>query len=174
MRNYLILALKVLTRRKFFTFISLFGITLTLVVLVVATAILDDAFAAKGVERRLARSLVLYRVIEIGPHSTMSMNPGYGFLDKYVLHLPGIERATAFTSAFQRTIYHRGVRIDTRLKRTDADYWKVMNFRFLEGRPFTADEETRGAFVAVISADLREKLFGKAQAAGKTMEIDGR
>jgi putative ABC transport system permease protein len=174
MGNYLKVALKVLTRRKFFTFISLFGISLTLVVLVVATALLDDTFAAKGPESRFDRALVITRVTETGPRSRMSMNPGYGFLDKYVLHLPGIERATAFTTSFQRTIYRDGVRIDTHLKRTDAGYWKIMDFRFLEGRPFTADEETRGAFVAVISADLREKLFGKAQAAGKTMEIDGR
>jgi putative ABC transport system permease protein len=173
MRNYLQLALKVLTRRKFFTFISLFGITLTLVVLVVATAILDDAFAAKGPEHRFDRALVLYRVKEIGPGSTMSMNPGYGFLEKYVFTLPGIERATAFSAPFQRTIYNRGVRIDTRLKRTDANYWKVLDFRFVEGRPFTADEESRGSFVAVITDDLRDRLFGGGTVTGKSVEIDG-
>jgi len=43
--NYLKIALKVLRRRKFFTFISLFGITLTLAVLMVGAAILDNAFA---------------------------------------------------------------------------------------------------------------------------------
>ncbi|HJQ40252.1 MAG TPA: ABC transporter permease [Thermoanaerobaculia bacterium] len=177
MRSYLNLALKVLTRRKFFTFISLFGITLTLVVLVVATAVLDDTFAAKGQERRFDRALVLYRVMEIGPSSTMSMNPGYGFLEKYVLNLPGIERATAFSEPGQRTIYHHGVRIDTRFKRADANFWKVLDFEFLEGRPFTADEESRGAFVAVITDDLRDRLFGGGKAAGKTtgktVEIDG-
>ena len=173
MRSYLNLALKVLTRRKFFTFISLFGITLTLVVLVVATAVLDDAFAAKGQERRFDRALVLYRVMEIGPNSTMSMNPGYGFLEKYVLNLPGIERATAFSEPGQRTIYHHGVRIDTRLKRADANFWKVLDFEFLEGRPFTAEEESRGAFVAVITDDLRNRLFGGGKAVGKTVEIDG-
>jgi putative ABC transport system permease protein len=172
-QNYLKLALTVLTRRKFFTFISLFGISLTLVVLVVATAILDDALAAKGPESRFDRALVMYRVEQYGPHTSESMNPGYGFLDKYVLHLPGIERATAFTETLQRTIYRSGVRIDTRLKRTDANYWKVLDFHFLEGRPFTADEESRGAFVAVITDDLRQKLFGGAPAAGRTMEIDG-
>ena len=39
LRNYLKLALKVLLRRKFFTFISLFGIAFTLVVLTVAAAL---------------------------------------------------------------------------------------------------------------------------------------
>jgi len=173
MGNYLKVALKVLTRRKFFTFISLFGISLTLVVLVVATAILDDAFAAKDEESRFNRALMMYGVVQYGPQSTMSMNPGWKFLDQYVLHLPGIESATAFTEPLERTIYRNGARIDTLLRRTDANYWKVLDFKFLEGRPFTADEEGRGAFVAVIGDDLRRQLFEKAPAVGKTMEIDG-
>ena len=39
--NYLKITLAVLQRRKFFTFISLFGISLTLTILVVATAFID-------------------------------------------------------------------------------------------------------------------------------------
>jgi putative ABC transport system permease protein len=40
-KSYLKLAWKVLLRRKFFTFISLFGIAFTLVVLLLVTALLD-------------------------------------------------------------------------------------------------------------------------------------
>ncbi|HEX8170462.1 MAG TPA: ABC transporter permease [Thermoanaerobaculia bacterium] len=173
MRNYIKLALKVLTRRKFFTFISLFGITLTLVVLVVATAILDDLFAATGPESRFDRVLVIHRLSQYGPQATESTNPGYGFLAQYVLNLPGVERATAFTDPLPRTIYLRGGRIDTQLRRTDANYWKVLDFRFIEGRPFTEDEVARGSFVAVISDELRRKLFDGASAAGRTVVLDG-
>ena len=41
------LAVKVLLRRKFFTAISLFGISFTLLVLVVAAAVLDHAIGAR-------------------------------------------------------------------------------------------------------------------------------
>jgi len=41
LKNYLKIAFKVFLRRKFFTFISLFGISLTLIVLVVAVALFD-------------------------------------------------------------------------------------------------------------------------------------
>ena len=51
------LALRVLARRKVFTAISLVGITLTLVVLMVATAILDNVFAAAKPESELDRML---------------------------------------------------------------------------------------------------------------------
>ena len=173
MRSYVQLALKVLTRRKFFTFISLFGITLTLVVLVVATAILDDAFSPVKPESRFDRALIIDRVIQTGPTGTMSVNPGYGFLQQYVLNLPGIERASAFSSTFGGTIYNAGGRVDARVRRTDANYWKILDFKFLEGRPYTADDEARGAFVAVISEGLREKLFGSAAAAGRSVEMGG-
>ena len=43
-RNYLKMAWKVLKRRKFFTFISLFGISITLMILVLATSLLENNF----------------------------------------------------------------------------------------------------------------------------------
>jgi putative ABC transport system permease protein len=173
MRSYVKLALKVLTRRKFFTFISLFGISLTLVVLVVATAMLDDLFSARGAESRFDRAVVLYRVVQYGPGATMTVNPGYKLLRDYVFTLPDVERVTAFSSPISRTIYRGTERVETRMRQTDANYWKVLTFRFLEGRPFTADEESRGAFVAVITDELRHKLFAGARAVGRTVEIDG-
>ena len=171
MKSYLKLAITILARRKFFTFVSLFGITLTLVVLVVATAILDDVFSPNAPESRFDRALVIDRVIQSGPNGVMSVNPGYGFLQKYVLNLPGIERASAFSSLFGGTIYTAGNGIDARVRRTDANYWKILDFQYLEGRPYTADDEARGAFVAVITEGLREKLFANAPAAGREIEI---
>ena len=50
LRNYLKVAWKVLLRRKFFTFISLFGISFTLLVLMVTTSVLDHVFAPHEVE----------------------------------------------------------------------------------------------------------------------------
>ena len=52
LKNYLKIALKVLVRRKFFTFISLFGISFTLVVLMVVTAMLDHMLAPMAPERK--------------------------------------------------------------------------------------------------------------------------
>jgi putative ABC transport system permease protein len=173
MRSYLTLALKVLQRRKFFTFISLFGISLTLVVLVVATAMLDDAFGAHAPQSRFDRVLVVSRVAKYGPEVTTTMNPGYGFLHDYVLNLPGIERASAYTSLLTTAVYRGGDRIETRIRRTDADYWKILDYRFVEGGPFTAADVQRGAHLAVISDDMRGQLFGPGKAAGRSFELEG-
>src|SRR5215212_3627192 len=173
MLSYLKLALKVLGRRKFFTFISLFGITLTLAVLMIATAILDNIFSPRAPESRFDRALIVDRVTQTGPHSVESSDPGYGFLERWVRTLPGVERVTLYTNDHVIAMYVGGRRIDTRIKRTDGDYWRILDFRFLEGHPFTAADDAAGRRVAVIADSLREKLFGAGPAVGKTIAVDG-
>jgi putative ABC transport system permease protein len=173
MGSYFKLALKVLQRRKFFTFISLFGISMTLVVLMIATAVLDNFYAPRAPESRFGRVLVVGRVTQQGPDSSMSTEPGYGLLDRWMRPLPGIERAAIYSNVQSTALYRNDNRIDTMLKHTDGNYWKILDFRFLEGRPFTAEEDASGAHVAVISEELREKLFDNAPAMGRTFALEG-
>jgi hypothetical protein len=97
MLSYLKLALKVLGRRKVFTFISLFGVTMTLVVLVIASAVLDDIFEPRNPESRFDRVLGITRVSMIGPENSKTMNPGFGLVHDYIYTLPSIEAASAYS-----------------------------------------------------------------------------
>ena len=63
LKNYLKIAFKVFLRRKFFTFISLFGIGFTLAVLIVATSFLDHFFGPFPPEVKLDRTLFVFRII---------------------------------------------------------------------------------------------------------------
>jgi putative ABC transport system permease protein len=174
MRTSLKLAIKVLGRRKFFTFISLFGITMTLVVLMVGTAVLDNLFAPHGPEARFDRVLCVYRVTERGKGETESSEPGYAFLERFVKPLRGIEAFGMFSNPQTMGVYPGNERIDAVVRYADAGYWRILDFRFLEGRPFTAQEDDRGELVAVITDRLRERLFGTASALGQRFELDGR
>lgn len=175
-RNYLKVALKVLARRKFFTFISLFGISVTLLVLLVTAAIFDHALAPQAPETRSDRTLGVYSLIMRGPENTQSSEPGYAFLDRYVRPLsglPGVE-ALSFISTPQGAVaYLEGKKIDSRLRRTDGAFWRIVDFHFVEGGPFS-DEDERGArFVAVINETTRGRFFDGQPAVGKTIEVDG-
>ena len=70
LKHYIVLATKVLLRRKFFTFISLFGISFTLLVLTIATAMLDHAFGPAAPETRQDRTLAVQFAMMYGPHNT--------------------------------------------------------------------------------------------------------
>ncbi len=74
--NYLKVAIKVLLRRKFFTFVSLFGIAFTLLVLIVAAAMLDNTLAPRPPETRLDRILGIERVKLQGPENVSIGEPG--------------------------------------------------------------------------------------------------
>jgi len=171
--NYIKIALKVLGRRRFFTFISLFGISLTLVVLMVATAVLDNIFTPRAPESRFDRALVIHTIGIYGKDGGMTGNPGYGFLDKYVRGLAAAENATFFSNPEQTVLYQRGRKIETRERWTDGAYWQILDFRFLEGGPYTQADDDNANHVAVISETLRRQLFGSTPAAGQTFQIDG-
>lgn len=175
LKNYLKIALKVLLRRKFFTFISLFGISFTLVVLMIATAIFDHTFAPFPPEKKLDRSLSVLTIRAENSEKGFAYTgpPSYAFLDRYVRTLPDVEKVSIVTKMTTALSFKNGEKIQSALKRTDGEFWQIMDFDFLEGGPFTADDERNANFVAVINAATRQKFFGKESALGKTIEVDG-
>lgn len=173
MKTQLKLALRVLGRRKFFTFVSLFGISFTLVVLMLVTALFDHIFAGHPPETRFDRTLGVYRMELRGPDWQRRSMPNYPFLDEQVRTLPGAERVAIYRIQEQVTAYHEGRRIDVYLKRTDGEFWNILDFRFLEGAPYTQADEEAGRFVAVINDATRRRFFGDVPAVGRSLTVDG-
>lgn len=164
---------RVLLRRKFFTAVSLFGVALTLVVLVVAAALLDHLFGPHPPEVFADRSVGLFEAKLSGKNWTRSGWPGRRLLDRCARDLPGVEIATFFSVQTQSVTYRAGERIPLWIKRTDGAFWRALRFRFLEGGPFTDADDAAANAVAVINDATRRKLFGRAGGVGKTVTVDG-
>lgn len=173
LRSYIKVAFKVFLRRKFFTAISLFGISFTLLVLMVATAMLDYAFAPFPPEVHQDRTVGVFHAEMSGPDSRWTEFAGYRLLDRYARDLPGAERLSIFSSTRTVYSYPNGQKIKSSLKGTDADFWKILEFRFLEGGPYGEPDVAEARFVAVIDETTRQKFFGGASAVGRTIEADG-
>src|SRR5438128_899524 len=173
LNHYLALAIKVLLRRKFFTFISLFGISFTLVVLTVVTALFDYSFGPDATEPRQDRTLYTGRAVMYGDHGTWSSNAGFKLLDTYARGLPGVERLSIFEGDRTVQSYVNGQKISSSLKRTDAEFWRILEFTFLEGSAYNEDDVAQARFVAVINAGTRQRFFQGGTAVGKTLEADG-
>jgi putative ABC transport system permease protein len=173
LKNYLKIAFKVLLRRKFFTFISLFAISFTLVVLMVVTAMLDHIFGPMPPENKRDRTLGVFYAKMSGPRGSRDNMAGYGFLDRYVRNLPRAEKVSVFSMFSAGYSYRNGERIQSWMKYTDGAYWEILEFNFLEGGPFTADDDRNANPVAVINEATRRKFFDNEPAVGKTIEVDG-
>jgi putative ABC transport system permease protein len=173
LNHYLVLAVKVLLRRKFFTFISLFGISFTLLVLTVVAAMLDHSFGPGPQEPRQNRTLYASRTVMYGPHSTWSSDAGYKLLDRYARELPGVERLSLFENSHTVHSYLDGRKVSSGMKRTDDEYWKILEFDFIEGGPYGTTDVAEARFVAVINRTTRQRIFGGRDALGQTFEADG-
>jgi putative ABC transport system permease protein len=171
--HYLVLAVKVLLRRKFFTFISLFGISFTLLVLTVVAALFDHSFGPGAEEPRQDRTLYAGRAIMYGPHNTWSSNGGFKLFDRYARDLPGVERLALYQNSHTVHSYLDGRKVSSGLKRTDDEYWRILEFEFLEGVPFGTADVAEARFVAVINRATRQRIFDGRNALGQTLEADG-
>ena len=173
LKNYLKLSVKILGRRKFFTFVSLFGIGFTLLVLTLAAAMLDHIFSSYPPETRGDRTLVLDNVRMQGKDSMSTGPGGYALYDRYMRGIPGVERLSILSQPETVISYWKGPRLKSLIKRTDADFFRILDFEWIEGGPFGEADVSEARFVAVINETTRTKFFSGASALGKDIEADG-
>ena len=184
LKNYIKIAFKVFLRRKFFTCVSLFGISFTLMVLMVATAFIDQEVGPIPPEVHTDRTLYLSRIFmhrastdssgKVLNEYSNNGSPSYAFLDRYVRTLETAEQVAVFSAwSKYRGAYSGTEATDVSVILTDDAFWEVFRFNFREGRPYTTEEVQSGDFVAVVSMDTRKRIFGREPAVGRKIAVDG-
>ena len=175
LKNYLKIAIAVLRRRKFFTFISLFGISFTLTILMVTTAFLDKVLRADYPDLKRDRSLYV-TTIELKNSKEGWMNRSdlsFYFLNHYASTLKTVDKMAISSYAKASNAYVNNKRISIAYKYTNADFWNVLEYKFLEGKPYTQREIDHADHVAVISEETKEAYFGDAATVvGKYISAD--
>src|SRR6185295_5528196 len=69
--------------------------------------------------------------------------------------------------------YIDGKKITSSMKRTDDEFWRILDFTFLEGGPLSTEDVAEARLVAVINATTRRRFFEGRPAVGQTLEADG-
>lgn len=175
LKNYLKIALAVLQRRKFFTFISLFGISLTLMILMVITAGFDHLLSSGAPEVNRDRSLYItfLRQQNTKQQGTQSGPMSYYFLDKYTSGLKTPENVAIFSVFRATNTYVNNKKLVVDQKYTNEAFWEVLKFDFMEGKPYTRKQIESSEKVAVITRDLKKQYFGDAASViGRYIEAD--
>ncbi|WP_210462185.1 ABC transporter permease [Rufibacter roseolus] len=173
LKNYIKIAWAVLQRRKFFTFISLFGISFTLMVLMVVTSLYDHAFGPQMPERESDKLLFVNNMREQFKEGyTNSSPPSYYFLNRFVRPLKTPENVSINSIFMPVNSYVNNKKLTLDQKHTDAAFWDILEFNFVEGRPFSAQEVNNASRVAVINQNTRKNYFGDKEAIGQTIEVD--
>ncbi len=176
LKNYIKIAIKVMLRRKFFTAVSLFGISFTLLVLLVVTAFIDNEVGPRSPETKVPRSLYVVHT-ENGNEKETSYNftsATFYFIDNYVKTLKTPEAVAMYSWGRGSTEYANKRKLELNYKYTDAEFWKVFDFEFVSGKPYDQTHLDRSDPVAVINEDVAKQYFGEIDPIGESLEIKRR
>ncbi len=173
LRHYVLNAWGVFMRRKMFTAINLLCIVLTLVVLMVVAALLQHAFYPRGVEGKSDRFLQVFQLFAEGPTTRINSPLGYKIIEKYLKPMRSVE-AVAVSGLPQTVAAYQGDRVSKlEMRLTDAEYWRILDFRVLAGRVLDADDVAQGRLNAVLNGTTAKRLFGGAAAVGQKLVVGG-
>lgn len=175
LKNYLKIAIAVLKRRKFFTFISLFGISLTLTTVLVAAAFFTSLLNPGYPDTRRDRMLYVSSFYRWNVQKS-NINGGsvsFYFVTHYMSTLKTPEVIALASRETLTNTYINDKKLSIDLRYTDDRFWDALQYQFLEGRPYDKHQIDNGDKVAVIAEDTRNDYFGKdVPALGKYIEAD--
>ena len=179
--NYLKITWKVLMRNKLFTFISLFGISFTLIILIVAASFFDYFTKSNYPAKKLDKIFFISRVEAWGKkgenggyYNYSGGSPSYYLLDNYARTLK-IPSRVSIVSSYPTSVdnYTHSQKTELKIKHTDDEFWNILDFKFVAGRPYNKNEVRDAQKVAVLSESVAKKIFNNSQdAVGKSIEID--
>jgi putative ABC transport system permease protein len=189
--NYLLLSLKVLKRKPLYTFISLFGISFTLMILMLLTSLFDATLGAnKPLTHRDRMVMVpMAERIRMEPDTTRKIDSivmddgqmrydttldiaeeqvsnssgpmGYKFVNKYLLPLEGAQHVALFSEGNNVDGYLDGRKFSFNSYYVNDQYWDVFDFDFLHGGRLNVEDDKQANKVAVITDKSAMTYFGK-------------
>jgi putative ABC transport system permease protein len=174
LKNYFKIAIAVLKRRKFFTFISLFGISFTITILMVMTAFIDKVVNDNYPDKKRDRSLYINKISLTGKESMNSSGLSYYYINHYVTKMKTPVKI-AISSGFNSTnTYVNNRKVVINYKYANAAFWDVLDFDFDEGKAISKQQVDNAERVTVISEDMKKEYFGddNTSAVGKYIEAD--
>jgi len=175
LKNYFKIAIAVLKRRKFFTFISLFGISFTLAIIILVATFLDYVLSAGYPDTNRNRELYVshMQLNSSKNHSQYNGGPSFYFINRYVTTLKTPEKIAIFSNSSATNSYTNNKKKVNNLRYTNDKFWDVLQFSFTAGKPYGKQQLDNAEKVAVISEETSEAYFtDDAAAVGKYIETD--
>ncbi len=175
-KNYFKIFLKVTQQNKLFTFLSVFGISLTIMFIMILSMTLENIIKGSGPEEDSELLLYAWRLktqsTEEGKNSNSQSSLSKLMFENYFKDLKSPEIISLKQTEQWEFIYN-GNRYHEVCMNTDGNFWKIYHFDFIEGRPFTREEVDANNNYAVISESLKEVFFGNDEPAiGKSIDYN--
>lgn len=172
--NYMLSGYKVLFRRKLFTFISLFAVSLTLAILLVLLTIIDNFLHPTGPEKHYKHFITVdfVKILHQSRVRSKSGNIGFRFYQDNITRLKIPQKTSLYSKAKLVTHYVNNNKINSLLRYTDVNYWQILDFTLLTGRRFNQQDFAAAANYMIISESTAKTFFGQTNPLNQTLDIN--
>lgn len=169
LKNYFKIFAKVAMQNKLFTFLSLFGISLTIMFVMIFSMTITRITSGSGPEKDLSQIIFCQRVKTVETHKGKK-SQGYSISavskrlsEEHLKKAKSADVISMYTGPNPWEFIFNGKYQMKLQNQTDAEYWDIYKYSFIQGRPYTTEEVTKGANLAVITRSLKELLFGSEE-----------
>lgn len=175
LRNYIKTAWKVLQRRPLYTIITLFGITFTLTILIVTTSLIDHLIGDHYPEVNRSKSLYIQHVklLDSTGNSSVTNALSLAFIKQYIIPLSELATVSISSITEQSNAIIADKDIEVQTKYTDSNFWRITEFHFIDGGPFTDQQVENASQIVIITDDLAHQYFGDITAVNKKLIVNG-
>jgi putative ABC transport system permease protein len=172
-KHYFKQAWYLLRENPLLSVISIAGTALAIALIMVMVITYEVRTANHEPETKRDRMLYVKRGRYESPNNTSNSAISFRIIKECLYPLAHMEAVTAVAP-------HNGLLVSVPggekefkadVSYTDAGFWKVFDFRFVAGMPYTAEEVESGIHRAVINENMARTLFGSADVVGRTLLI---
>lgn len=177
-RQYLIQALNLMKQNRFFSFVYILGtaLAISMVMMMAIVYYIRTADIAPEVNRGRLCLLDAATSVSKDGQSNWTGNLSFKTIREvyYPLRTPELVSAYIRPGIFTYNVGEMQLRIpggkdkfEINLSATDAAYWQMFRFTFIDGKPYTPVDFESGLRRIVLSETMARQLFGKPDVAGQ-------
>lgn len=163
-------------QERLFSTVYIVGTGLAISLVMVLSIVLYVKFAPLYPDLNRGRELVwkygVYKKADGDGISSSALS--YALLERAYEGIEEVEAVAVYHSFDHEDFVQpadRPTQLPVTVQKTNADYWRVYAFRFVEGKPFGEEAFQSGLPVAVITERLARKLFGAEPAVGQEVSL---
>lgn len=177
-RQYLIQALNLMKQNRFFSFVYILGTALAISMVMMMAIVYYIRTADIAPEVNRGRLCLFDAATSVSKDGQSNWTGNFSFKTVrevyYPLRTPELVSAYIRPGIFTYNVGEMQLRIpggkdkfEIKLSGTDAAYWQMFRFTFIDGRPYTPIDFESGLRRIVLSETRARQLFGKADVAGQ-------
>lgn len=165
-----------LRSQRLLTWVSISGTALAIFLIMIVVMLQQVKTAPFAPESNRDRLLHYKKTsVQRGNQGTYNGPLSYEFIKECIEPLESAETFTLFRFIIDSKIVSNfgGKSISADVRRADHRFWKVFDFTFINGKPYTEDDFNTGSATAVISESVANSLFGTTDVTGRDLTVNG-